>query len=233
MNVLIPMAGAGSRFAIAGYTLPKPLIEIKGKPMIQVVVENLNISAKYTYVVRKEHYENHNLYTLLKTITPDCNIICVDRLTEGAACTTLLAKEFINTDDELIIANCDQVIEWESDKFVACCRNYDGCILTFPETSTKCSYAKVDNAGIVTEVKEKQVISQYATVGIYYWKNGNKYVECAEKMISKNIRTNNEFYVCPVYNEGIEKGMKFGIYNVEKVWATGTPEDLTTFLNKV
>ena len=110
MNVLIPMAGAGSRFASAGYTFPKPLIEVDGKPMIQVVVENLNIQANYTFIVQKEHYEKYNLQYLLNLIAPNCNIVQVNGLTEGAACTTLLAKEFIDNDFPLVIANSDQFV---------------------------------------------------------------------------------------------------------------------------
>ena len=102
MNVLIPMAGAGSRFQQAGYTFPKPLIEVRGKPMIQLVVENLNIDARHIFVVQKEHYEKYNLKHLLSLISPGCEIVQVDGMTEGAACTTLLAKEFIDNDEPLI-----------------------------------------------------------------------------------------------------------------------------------
>ena len=111
MNVVIPMAGAGSRFAQVGYTFPKPLIEINGKPMIQVVLENLNIEANYTFIVQKEHYEKYSLQYLLNLIAPKCNIVQVDGITEGAACTTLLAKEFINNDAPLVMANSDQFVE--------------------------------------------------------------------------------------------------------------------------
>jgi HAD superfamily hydrolase (TIGR01509 family) len=232
MNILIPMAGAGSRFSVAGYTFPKPLIEVRGKPMIQVVVDNLGIDATYTYVVRKEHYEKYNLKQMLNLITPNCNIVCVDTLTEGAACTTLLAKEFINTDDSLLIANSDQFIEWNPLQFVhkVNTTKCDGNILTFRNTHPKYSYVKLNEDGNVTEVKEKQVISDIATVGIYYWAKGCEYVKYAEQMIAKNIRFNNEFYVAPVYNEAIEDGKKITIFDVEN-WGIGTPEDLNYFLN--
>ncbi len=102
LNILIPMAGAGSRFEQAGYTFPKPLIDVKGKPMIQVVVENLNIDANYIYVVQKSHREKYNLDTLLNLITPGCKIVEVDGITEGAACTALLAKEWYNNYQKLL-----------------------------------------------------------------------------------------------------------------------------------
>lgn len=233
MNVLIPMAGAGSRFAEQGYTFPKPLIEVRGKPMIQVVVENLGIKAQYIFIVQKSHYEKYNLQYLLNMIAPDCKIVQVDGLTEGAACTTLLAKEFIDNDSRLVIANSDQFVEWNSNQVMYSLveSNLDGGILTFKNTHPKWSYAKVDEHGFVLEVAEKKPISDNATVGIYYWSKGSDYVKYAEQMIEKNIRVNNEFYVAPVFNQAIEDGKKFGIREIERMYGIGTPEDLNYFLN--
>lgn len=233
MNVLIPMAGAGSRFAQVGYTFPKPLIEVRGKPMIQVVVENLNIEANYIFIVQKEHYEEYSLQALLNLISPDCSIVQVDGLTEGAACTTLLAKEFINNEEPLLIANSDQFIDWDSNEclYAFSADGIDGGILTFHSTHPKWSYAKLDSDGFVTEVAEKKPISENATVGIYYWSKGSDYVKYSEEMISKDIRVNNEFYVCPVYNQAIEDGKKIRIKNVDGMWGLGTPEDLNFFLD--
>lgn len=232
MNVLIPMAGAGSRFQQAGYTFPKPLIDVEGKPMIQVVVDNLNIDATFIYVVQKSHRAQYNLDTLLNLITPGCKIVEVDGLTEGAACTTLLAKEHINNDEPLLMANSDQFVEWDSNEFMYKMneQKVDGGILTFKATHPKWSFAKVDEYGYVTEVQEKNPISDIATVGVYYWAKGSDYVKYAEQMIEKNIRTNNEFYVCPVYNEGITDGKKFKTFNIEKMWGLGTPEDLKYYI---
>ena len=231
MNILIPMAGAGSRFASAGYTFPKPLIEIRGKPMIQVVVDNLNINATYTYIVRTEHLEKYNLKYLLNMMTPGCNVIDVNHLTEGAACTTLLAEKFINNDSPLLIANSDQFIEWNSGNFMYSMTsgNADGGILTFENSHPKWSYVKTDESGYVTDLAEKKVISNKATVGIYYWNRGSEYVKYAKQMIEKNIRVNNEFYVAPVYNEAIAEGKKIKIFDIDKMWGIGTPEDLNYF----
>jgi len=232
MNVLIPMAGAGSRFEQAGYTFPKPLIEVQGKPMIQIVVDNLNIDATFIYVVQKSHREKYNLDTLLNLITPGCKIVEVDGITEGAACTTLLAKEFINNDEPLLMANSDQFIEWDSNEFMYKMNelNCDGGIVTFHATHPKWSFAKVDEYGYVTEVAEKNPISDIATVGVYYWVKGSDYVKYAERMIEKNIRINNEFYVCPVFNEAIGDGKKIKTFNIQKMWGLGTPEDLKNYL---
>ena len=234
LNVLIPMAGEGSRFVKAGYTFPKPLIEINKKPMIQFVIENLALDANFVFLVRKEHEKKYNIVSLLKVLAPNCKVVIVNKLTEGAACTTLLAKKLINNNNPLIIANSDQFIEWNSSKtmykFIS--RKIDGGILTFDSLHPKWSYAKTDKYGNVTEVAEKKVISNHATVGIYFWKKGSDYVKYAEKMIKKNIRVKNEFYVCPVFNEAIKDNKKIIIENIEEMWGLGTPEDLEVFLKE-
>lgn len=232
LNVLIPMAGAGSRFAAAGYTFPKPLIEVRGKTMIQTVVDNLNMDANYIFIVQKEHYEKYNLQSLLRAIKSDCKIVLVDGMTEGAACTTLLAKELIDNDCPLIMANSDQFVEWNSNEVMYAFNadQIDGGILTFKAQHPKWSYAKLDANGFVSEVAEKNVISDNATVGIYFWKKGSDYVKYAERMIEADDRTNNEFYVCPVFNYAIKDGKKIRIKEIAKMWGIGTPEDLNYFL---
>tara|TARA_R100000152_G_C6762493_1_gene186763 strand:- start:80 stop:1438 length:1359 start_codon:yes stop_codon:yes gene_type:complete len=232
LNVLIPMAGAGSRFQAAGYTFPKPLIEVKGKPMIQVVVENLNCESPHTFIVQSSHRKKYNLDGLLNLISVNCNVIEVDGMTEGAACTTLLSKEIINNDQPLLIANSDQYVEWDTSEFLYKMQEQDADagILTFKSTHPKWSFAKVDSEGKVIEVAEKNPISDTATVGIYYWKKGSDYVKYAERMIEKNIRHNGEFYVCPVFNEAIKDGKVVKTFDIENMWGLGTPEDLQIFL---
>jgi dTDP-glucose pyrophosphorylase len=226
------MAGAGSRFEQAGYTFPKPLIDINGKPMIQVVVDNINIEANYIFVVRKEHRNKYNLDSLLNLIAPNCKIVEVDKITEGAACTTLLAKQFINNNNPLLMANSDQFVEWDSNEFMYKMieQKVDCGILSFKSTHPKWSFVKIDESGYATEVAEKKPISDIATVGIYYWNKGSDYVKYAEQMINKNIRVNNEFYVCPVFNEAIKDHKKIKTFNIKKMLGLGTPEDLQYFL---
>jgi HAD superfamily hydrolase (TIGR01509 family) len=233
LNVIIPMAGAGSRFADAGYTFPKPLIDVNNKPMIHHVVDNIGIEANYIFVVQKEHREKYNLDTLLNLITPNCTIVEVDGLTEGSACTTLLAKEHIDNDKPLFFANSDQHVVWDPMDFMYEMQEskVDGGIVTFKATHPKWSFAKSDKNGFVTEVAEKNPISDNATVGFYYWKKGSDYVKYAEQMIEKNIRTNNEFYICPVFNEAIGDSKKVKMYECEEMWGLGTPEDLQNYLN--
>jgi dTDP-glucose pyrophosphorylase len=146
----------------------------------------------------------------------------------------LLAKEYINNDEQLLIANSDQYVEWDSSDFMYSVQGegIDGGILVFYNTHPKWSYAKVNKDGFVTEVREKVVVSDKATVGIYHWKKGRDYVRYAEQMIRENIRVNGEFYVCPVYNKAIEDGKRFKTYSIDrdKMWGLGTPEDLNYFI---
>ena len=240
INVVIPMAGRGSRFQAAGYTFPKPLIEVNRKPMIQVVVDNLDVfeeDVRFVFLVQKEHNDKFALNYLLPMVCRGnpCEIIEVDGITEGAACTVLLAKEFINNDDELLLANSDQWVDWDSGHFLRYMRSKgaDGGILTFHATHPKWSFAKVDeHSNRVVEVAEKKPISNIATVGVYWFARGSDFVSGAEQMISKDIRTNNEFYVCPVFNEVIGGGKSVLNYPIAEMLGMGTPEDLERFLKE-
>lgn len=235
LNILIPMAGAGKRFSDAGYTFPKPLIEIENKPMIQWVLDSLNIKANYIFLVLKEHQEKYNIGSVLKILQPSCKVVEIDKLTEGAACTTLLAEKYIDNDSPLVISNSDQFVKWNSSNVMynIVSKNYDGAILTFKSIHPKWSYVRENSDGIISEVAEKKVISDKATVGIYYWKHGSDYVKYAKQMIKKNIRVNNEFYVCPVYNEAIKDSKKVKAMDVDEMMGLGTPEDLNIFLKKI
>lgn len=235
INILVPMAGLGSRFASVGYTFPKPLIEVNNKPMIQVVIDNLNIEGNYIFLVLREHYEKYALKYLLPLICGKnhCEIVIVDSITEGAACTALLAKNFINNNDELIIANSDQYIDWAQEHFLNFVhnKNADGAILTFTATHPKWSFVKInEDTRLITEVAEKKPISQNASVGIYYWKKGSDFIYSAEKMIEQNIRVNNEFYIAPTYNILINDNKKIYNYPIAEMHGLGTPEDLNKFL---
>lgn len=236
VNLLIPMAGSGSRFKEKGYSLPKPLINIFGKPMIQWVIDNFDsdLIENYIFICRTEHESDYGIKDKLNKMTGGkAKVYFVDKLTEGAACTTLLAQESIDNETPLLMANSDQFVEWNCKSFLDFCfQDIDGTILTFPSTHPKWSYAKTDEHGFVTEVAEKKPISDRATVGIYYWKKGIDYVKYANQMISKNIRTNNEFYVCPVYNEAVQDNKKVKIFDIKEsdMWGLGTPEDLSVFL---
>jgi len=236
MNILIPMAGEGSRFVKEGYTFPKPLIDVNGKPMIQAVVENLDFNANYIFLVRKDHLEKYEglTDTLQRITNGKCTVVEVDSLTEGAACTALLAKEFINNDEDLLIANSDQYIEYSPENFnlVKELTNCDAIVYTFEAVHPKWSFVKTNSRGIVTEVAEKRPISNIATCGIYWYRKGSDFVKYAEQMIEKDIRVNNEFYIAPAYNELIKDGKILVPFFVHEMWGIGTPEDLKSFLER-
>ncbi len=236
MKILIPMAGEGSRFAKEGYTFPKPLIDVNGKPMIQTVVENLDFNAEYIFLVRGEHLDKYEgLEDTLQRITNGkCSIVVVDELTEGAACTALLAKEHIDNDEDLLIANSDQYIEYSPENFnmMKEMTDVDAMVYTFEAVHPKWSFVKTNSRGIITEVAEKKPISNIATCGIYWYRKGSDFVKYAEQMIEKDIRVNNEFYIAPVYNELIEDGKTLVPFYVHSMWGIGTPEDLRAFLDQ-
>lgn len=238
VNIVIPMAGNGSRFTAAGYKDPKPFIPVFGRPMISWVVNNLGIDASYTFIVRKEFEETYRAHEYLRTLCPDCKIVTTDKLTEGAACTVLLAQSIIDNADPLIIINSDQYIEFDSFRFIFDFlyspneKHFQGKISTFDgQRHPKWSYAKTDENGNVVEVREKDPFSDHATTGLYMWRHGKDFVKFAHQMIGKNIRVNNEFYVVPVFNEAISDGLKFCISDCKKMWGIGVPEDLEYFLN--
>ena len=234
MKILIPMAGEGSRFSKEGYTFPKPLIDVNGKPMIQTVVENLDYDAEYIFLVRKEHLETYvGLQSTLDRITDGkFKIVEVDELTEGAACTALLAREHIDNDDDLLIANSDQFIEYAPENFKTLkeMTDADAIVYTFEAVHPKWSFVKTNARGVITEVAEKNPISNIATCGIYWYRRGSDFVKYADQMIEKNIRVNNEFYIAPVYNELIGDGKKLIPFFVHSMWGIGTPEDLNYYL---
>ena len=241
INIVIPMAGAGSRFFDAGYALPKPLIDVCGRTMIEVVCHNLRplMEHKFIFICRDDHLRAHQLDRVLKRVAPGSDIICVDTVTEGAACTVLLARSLIDNQHPLMIANCDQFIDINIDDYLAAFdpEAADGMIMTMTATDEKWSFVRLNQRRQVAELQEKQVISNEATVGIYNFSKGSDFVTAADSMIAKNIRTNNEFYVAPVYNEMISIGKKIDIFNIGEpgngMHGLGTPTDLNAFLETV
>lgn len=235
------MAGLGSRFATAGYEKPKPFIDVLGRPMIERVMENMNLpNSRFILIGRKEHFNQESiLIDQIKTRYPNTELIGIDKLTEGTACTVLYAKKFIDNDDALLIANSDQIVDVNVNSFLEDClsRNLDGSILTFKdlERNPKWSFAKTGNDGIVLEVKEKEAISSDATVGIYLYKSGKDFVNATIQMIIENDRVNNEFYTCPTYNYAINLGKKIGIFGIpmSAMHGIGTPEDLIKYLSLI
>jgi UDP-N-acetylglucosamine diphosphorylase / glucose-1-phosphate thymidylyltransferase / UDP-N-acetylgalactosamine diphosphorylase / glucosamine-1-phosphate N-acetyltransferase / galactosamine-1-phosphate N-acetyltransferase len=239
INVVIPMAGMGSRFSDAGFENPKPFIDVAGKPMIERVLDNLSApDVRFILLVREEHIKNYSKFINAIKKTYNSVIFPISDLTQGTACTVLLARNLINDDTPMIIANSDQIIDINFSDYIndALSRDLDGSILTFSDLdkNPKWSFAKLDQNNHVTEVAEKKPISTYATVGIYYFKKGSDFIEGAIDMILQQDTTNGEYYSCPVYNYLINKRLIVGIYNMEEseMHGIGTPEDLNRYLNK-
>ena len=238
INIVIPMAGLGSRFAKAGYDKPKPFIDVAGTPMIARVLENLAYQeAHYYLIARKEHLEAEK--ELVEELSQKYNatFIGINKLTEGTACTVLYARQFINNNTPLLIANSDQIVDTDIAEYIddSFRRQLDGSILTFvdKELNPKWSFAKIDDNALVTEVQEKKAISEHATVGIYLFSKGEDFVNGAIDMIIENDRVNNEFYTCPIYNYLIKDDKKIGIYDIDfdAMHGIGTPEDLNKYLD--
>jgi dTDP-glucose pyrophosphorylase len=237
-NVVIPMAGDSSRFAAAGYDIPKFLIDIDGMPMIQRAVITMGIGARYIYIVKAEDNRKYNLSEILPpfTSTLEAIVLEVDETTEGPAASALVAKDYIDNEDFLVICNSDQMVEWVPNNFLRDAgegRDLDASMATFTAEGDQWSYAKTDESGFVIEVAEKKQISDEATAGIYYWKKGSDFVKYAEQMIEKDIRVNGEFYVAPVYNEAILDRKRVATYPVDKMISLGTPEDLNLYLDSL
>ncbi len=238
LNIVVPMAGHGSRFARAGYKDPKPLIQLGGKPMIQWVVENVRpiCDHRFIFICLSEHLAKYpKLSDTLKNLCPRCEIVTVNEVTQGAVCTVLLAREIINGDAPLMIVNSDQFVDIDINKYLSEMENQkaDGLIMTFWSDSPKWSYCKLQDGNVVTQVVEKVVVSNDATVGIYNYRHGSDFVRAADTMIRKNLRVNNEFYVAPTYNQLIEEGFKFVAvstgYEYAGMYGLGVPEDLEKF----
>ena len=238
LNIVVPMAGAGSRFSKAGFKDPKPLIPIFGKPMIQLVVNNLSpaIEHRFIFICQRAHVAEYGLKEKLSSYAPGCILIELDGLTEGAACTVLAAKPWIDNADALMIANSDQFVDADINVYLDHMGKHhlDGLIMTMTATDPKWSFAAVDPVGKVTRVAEKEPISSEATVVIYNFKHGKDFVRAAEDMIAKNLRSNGEFYVAPVYNQLIERGLHIGVWNIgddagNGMHGLGTPADLAIF----
>ena len=238
VNVIIPAAGDGSRFSNAGWKKPKPFIDVEGKPMLHHVINNIcPKGGQITLLLRQEHINSHvNIVNSLRQ--SNYNIISVSKLTEGTASTVLLSRNIFNNDDPMMVANSDQLVDFDVNTYIDDCldRDLDGSILVFrdPLMDPKWSFVKLNNAGLVVEVAEKKPISDLATVGVYFFKRGNDFVSASLDMILANDRVNNEFYTCPVYNYMIRNGARIGVFEVpfNAMSGLGTPEDLNLFLTK-
>lgn len=239
LTVVIPMAGRGSRFADAGYELPKPLLPVHDVPMIELVVRNLTPTVepvRFVFICQREHLDRYGFADALREAAPGCELVAIDGVTEGAACTVALAEAAVDPEDVLVIANSDQWVDHSIDAHLATLRSggYDGLIMTMTADDPKWSFVEFGADGLVCNVVEKEVVSDEATVGIYTFARARDYFDAARAMIAAAKRVNGEFYVAPAYNELIADGARIGIDNIGAdragMYGLGTPADYEDFL---
>ena len=236
MQILIPMAGSGSRFQTAGFDHPKPFIEFLGKTMIEHVIDNLGRSNDFIVIMQREHYQKYtDIVARITQTVSSFEVVLLDGVTKGAAKTCLLAKNKLDMNSPLMIANCDQLFKNNLSDFSSWFLNstLDGVIMTFDSQSNKNSYVELDDNGLVKRVVEKQVISRYATTGIYVWRKARDFIDAAEEMIISNDHTNGEFYVAPTYNYNIRSGHQIGTFYIKYHYPIGTPVDLHRYMDLI
>lgn len=240
MNIVIPMAGLGSRFLQEGFNIPKPLIEVNKKTLIEHTIESLGLDGRFIFIIRK--YDNEEHYVILqkklKELVPNCVIITVNSITSGSVETCLKALEYINNDEELVITNCDQRLEWNSESFKEFIKNslLDGCVVTHESNNPKHSYAKIDINDNVITIKEKDVISNNALIGLHYWKRGKDFITSATELL-KDFSSQNrkECYISETYNYLIKDKKSVKIYNISanEYICLGTPYDVSIYNSKI
>jgi len=226
------MAGNGSRFPKDQYQFPKPLLDVNGQPMIRRAIQSMGFEGQWHFILRQNEFLEKTKQIILDTVE-NPKFVVVDHETQGPACSTLLFKDQINNDDELITINCDQIMEWNVANFFHNVRQYDGAVVTYYSDTDKNSYARINQNGDVIEMREKQVISNISLTGIHYWKKGSYFVNSSENMIAANDRApNREFYIAPTYNYMIKENLRVGIYHIpnEQFHPVGVPADLEKFI---
>jgi HAD superfamily hydrolase (TIGR01509 family) len=235
LRVVVPLAGSGKSYQKAGYNFPKFLVDIAGKPMIQWVIENINVEGKFIFIFQRSDFEKYNLKYMIQLLVKDFEILLVDEETDGAARTVLEAEKLINDEYPLAIVNGDQYMKWNSNEFfyAMAADECDGGIVTFKSTHPQYSFVKTGEDGFLEECSEKKPISDDATAGVYYFREGKSFVRAAKQMISKKIKTDNQYFVCPTYNELIAEGKKIRKFDIEKIWSFSVPEGLKYFTREL
>jgi NDP-sugar pyrophosphorylase family protein len=240
MNIVIPMAGLGTRFSNEGFDLPKPIIEVGGKTLIEHSIDSLNLDGKYIFITRKYENKNHNilLSEILKKIKPDSIEIIIDEITSGSVETCLMSTEYINNETPLIITNCDQRLEWDSDLFLEFIKNedLDGVLLTYESDNPKNSFCSINSNNLIDRVVEKQIISKTALVGLHYWSKGLDFVSSAKKLFESFKNDGKpECYISETFNFLIKEGKKIKSFEISpnEYISLGTPYDLSVFQSKI
>lgn len=232
-NLVMPMAGRGSRFVQAGIATPKPLIDVLGRPMYAWATDSLPLASAHRliFLCLQEHLGTPLEQDIRSRYASHAPVIIpIDRVTEGQACTVLMARELINDDRPLVIFNADTWYRSEFEKSLATLpSSVAGVLGVFRAPGDRWSFARTDAQGRVIETSEKRRISDLACTGLYHFSRGDRFVRYAEEMIASNDRVNGEFYVAPIYNRMIRDGLDIRVDVADEAWPLGTPEDLAIF----
>ena len=240
LHIIMPMAGEGSRFLKEGWTTPKPLILLQDKPLFMHAINSVkldSIKMKYSFILRSEHIRNYQLDDSIRAILPEANIFSVNNTTRGAVETCLVAEEAIADDDAVIVMDCD--LEFKSKNFEAVIREaltqpattaIGGALVSFSSDSPKYSYAEVDEKGVVVRTAEKEVISNHALCGAYFFSSGKRFKYVAHELLNEPEFKKPEFYVSLLYNYLLRDGETVLLSEMEEYYSYGTPEELKRYL---
>ena len=240
LHIIMPMAGEGSRFLKEGWTTPKPLIELKGQPLFKRAIGSVNIDGvqmKYSFIVRQEHIEKYGIDKGIKSFLPEANVFSVLKTTRGAVETCLIAETAIDDEDGVIVMDCD--LEFRSEEFISIIQDIlsrdinecqGGALVSFESDQPRYSYAAIDDEGYVTRTAEKEVISNHALCGAYFFGSGRKFKQIAHKLLDEPEFKKPEYYVSLLYNYLLAEGEKVYLAPMEEYYSYGTPEELKRYL---
>jgi NDP-sugar pyrophosphorylase family protein len=239
VKIVIPLAGSSELFSNIGYHYPKPLIEIKSKPMIELVISNPSMikeDHQFIFIIKEEDADKYHIDNTLKLLSPGCEVVKLKKSTKGSLCSILMAIDKIEKDDSLIVLNGDQIIDidfndvlhyWKKQKF-------DCGLVTFRSVHPRWSYARIEDETVI-QTAEKNPISQHAIAGYYYFENASVFFEAAFQCIKNDVHLDGFFYVSPVVNQLILINKRVGVYNIEsdKYHSLYSPQMLTEFERQV
>lgn len=240
LHIIMPMAGEGSRFLNEGWTTPKPLIELHGMPLFKRAISSVSsddMPMKYSFIVRKEHIDKYRIDEGIKSFTPDANIFYVEKTTRGAVETCLIAESAIADDDAVIVMDCD--LEFRSVGFLEIIKTIlaqsltetqGGALVSFKSNEPRYSYAEVGEDGFVIRTAEKEVISDNALCGAYFFSSAKRFKQVAHQLLDEPIFSKPEYYVSLLYNYLLAAGEKVFLSPLDEYYSYGTPEELKRFL---
>ena len=242
LHIIMPMAGEGTRFSKAGWTTPKPLIELRGVPLFRRAIDSVAIEGvemKYSFIVRQEHIDKQNIDKLIKEIQPDANVFSVLKTTRGAVETCLVAESAIDDEDAVVVMDCD--LEFRSERYNELVANAlsvsadeadGGALVSFESDNPRYSYALVDDEGRVLRTAEKDPISTHALCGAYFFGSGKDFKRIAHQLLEDGTHGKAEFYVSLLYNYLLDEGKVIRLATMEEYYSYGTPEELLFYSKK-